>query len=156
KDAKPPEPASTQARLSEVAEAWDRTKDTPSIAALELFISKYNDTYYAGLARLRVDELKKQQVAAAAPPKTLAPVAITPNRPAAEKAFADGNKYAHMGDDTRALADYDEAIRLDPKLAGGFWGRGTVFARKGDDTRAIADFDEAIRLNPNLTGAFFD
>jgi Caspase domain len=55
-------------RLSEVAEAWAATKDTGSIAALELFISSYKNSYYAGLARLRIDELKKQQVAVATPP----------------------------------------------------------------------------------------
>jgi formylglycine-generating enzyme required for sulfatase activity len=61
------------ARLSEAAEAWDRTKDTTSIAALELFVANYKDTYYAGLARLRIEELKKEQVALALPPKAPAP-----------------------------------------------------------------------------------
>jgi len=45
KDAKPPEPAATQARLSEAAEAWDRTKDTASVSLLELFITRYKDTF---------------------------------------------------------------------------------------------------------------
>jgi formylglycine-generating enzyme required for sulfatase activity len=61
-------PAPTLSLLREAAEAWDRTKDTTNIAALELFISSYKDTYYAGLARLRIDELKKHQVAVATPP----------------------------------------------------------------------------------------
>jgi uncharacterized caspase-like protein len=47
-------------RLSEAAEAWDRTKDTTSVAALELFITRYKGSYYAGLARLRVEELKSR------------------------------------------------------------------------------------------------
>jgi hypothetical protein len=45
------------ARLSEAAEAWDRTKDTSSITVLEAYIVRYKDTFYAELARARLDEL---------------------------------------------------------------------------------------------------
>ena len=61
------------ARLSEAAEAWGATKDATSIPMLELFIASFKDTYYAGLARLRIEELKRQQVAVAAPTKVPAP-----------------------------------------------------------------------------------
>ena len=61
------------ARLSEAAEAWGATKDATSIPMLELFIASYKDTYYAGLARLRIEELKRQRVAVAAPTKVPAP-----------------------------------------------------------------------------------
>jgi hypothetical protein len=71
-------PTSGPARLSEGAEAWDRTKDSTSIAALELFISRYKDTYYAGLALLRIEELKKKQAAVAAPTKAPSPPPPTP------------------------------------------------------------------------------
>ena len=49
-------------RISEAAEAWDRTKDATSIAMLEIFIARFKDTYYADLARARIADLKKQQV----------------------------------------------------------------------------------------------
>jgi formylglycine-generating enzyme required for sulfatase activity len=52
----------------EATEAWDRTKDTTSIALLETYVARYGDTYYAELARARVNDLKKQQVAIATPP----------------------------------------------------------------------------------------
>jgi hypothetical protein len=78
-----PEPKAV-GRLSEAAEAWDRSKDATNIAALEVFIGRYKDTYYADLARLRIDELKKQQVAVAAPPKAPAPVPSKPAQPAAK------------------------------------------------------------------------
>src|SRR5215471_13090733 len=65
--AKPPQPLPTQARLSDAAEAWGATKDTTNIAVLEAFIARYKDTFFAELARARVDELKKQQMAVAAP-----------------------------------------------------------------------------------------
>src|SRR5262249_36318029 len=60
--------APTQGQLSDAAEAWAATENTTDIAALELFIASYKDTYYAGLAHLRIEELKKQQIAVAAPP----------------------------------------------------------------------------------------
>src|SRR5262245_25184664 len=53
-------------KLSEAGEAWTVVKDTTSIAGLELFIERYKDTYYAGLARLRIEELKTK-VALAVP-----------------------------------------------------------------------------------------
>ena len=46
-------------RLSEAAEAWDRAKDATSIVVLEAFIVRYKDTFYADLARARVDDLRK-------------------------------------------------------------------------------------------------
>ena len=55
--------APSAARLSDAAEAWDRTKDTASVAVLEAFMMRYTDTIYADLAWARAEELKKQQVA---------------------------------------------------------------------------------------------
>src|SRR6516164_1573305 len=58
-----------------VAEAWAAVKDTTSIPALEAFIASYRDTYYAELVRLRIEELKKQQVVIGISPKASVPVA---------------------------------------------------------------------------------
>ena len=66
----------TTTRLSEVAEAWDRAKDTKSIAALEAFIARYKDTFYGDLARARINEL--EQSSAVNPPKQAAPPNATP------------------------------------------------------------------------------
>lgn len=54
----------------------------------------------------------------------------------------------------RAIADFNEALRLDPKYAGGYNNRGLVYSNKEDFERAIADFNEAIRLNPKFALAF--
>jgi tetratricopeptide (TPR) repeat protein len=73
----------------------------------------------------------------------------TPDQPADANGFYQrGNSYEKQGDLDRAIADYDEAIRLDPKHANAFYNRGNAYTRKGDFDRAIADFSEAIRLNP--------
>jgi hypothetical protein len=44
---------------SEAAEAWDRTKDTTNIALLNAFVVRYKDTFYADMARARLEELAK-------------------------------------------------------------------------------------------------
>jgi len=49
----------------------------------------------------------------------------------------------------RAIADFDQAIQLDPNSTFALNNRGTAYARKGRFDRAIADFDQAIRLNTN-------
>jgi tetratricopeptide (TPR) repeat protein len=63
---------------------------------------------------------------------------------------------AHLGNRNydRAIDDYNETIRRDPKYAIGFNNRGLAYQRKGQTDRAIEDFDEAIRLNPTYALAF--
>ena len=48
----------------------------------------------------------------------------------------------------KAIAHYDEAIRVDPKFANPYIGRGNAYQSKNDYDKAIADYDEAIRLDP--------
>ena len=62
---------------------------------------------------------------------------------------------ASRGDLDRAISDYDEAIRLNPKSGRAFVGRGNVFSNKGDFDRAIADYNEAVRLNSKSALAYF-
>jgi tetratricopeptide (TPR) repeat protein len=56
----------------------------------------------------------------------------------------------------RAVADYDQAVRLKPSDADFYSYRGLAFGMKGDFARAIADYDEAIRLDPKSSNAFED
>jgi tetratricopeptide (TPR) repeat protein len=53
----------------------------------------------------------------------------------------------------KAIADYDEAIRLDPKYAIAFNNRGSAWLIKKEYDKAIADYDEAIRLDPKYVNA---
>ena len=65
-----------------------------------------------------------------------------------------GNAYRSKGDIDRAIADYSEAIHLDPKYASPYNGRGNVYQDKKDYDRAIADYDQAIRLDPKYALAY--
>jgi len=61
------------------------------------------------------------------------------------------------GEDDNAIADFDEAILLQPHLAtfaGLFRSRGLAYEHKGDYDRAIMDFDETIRLDPGDASVF--
>jgi tetratricopeptide (TPR) repeat protein len=62
--------------------------------------------------------------------------------------------YNDKGESDRALADCNEAIRLDPKYAAADNNRGNAYRAKGDLDRAIADYNEAIRLDPKFALAY--
>src|SRR6516165_1012150 len=65
-----------------------------------------------------------------------------------------GLAYFEKGDDDRAIVDYNEAIRLDPKYAAAFNVRGFAYGAKGDYDRAIVDYGEVIRIDPKGAAAF--
>jgi tetratricopeptide (TPR) repeat protein len=65
-----------------------------------------------------------------------------------------GNVHLSNRNYDRAIDDYNEAIRLDPKYAIAFNNRGLAYQRKGETDRAIEDFGAAIRLNPAYAMAF--
>ena len=49
----------------------------------------------------------------------------------------------------KAIADYDEAIRLKPDYASALNNRGLAYFSKGDLKRAVADYDAAIKIEPD-------
>ena len=54
----------------------------------------------------------------------------------------------------KAIADYNEAIRLDPQYAAAYNNRGNAWVDKNEYEKAIADFSEAIRLDPQYAIAY--
>ena len=65
-----------------------------------------------------------------------------------------GIVYRKRGDVDRAIADFNEAIQLDPKFVYAYYERGNSYKVKGDFERAAADFNEAIRLDPKFASAY--
>ena len=56
----------------------------------------------------------------------------------------------------KAIADFSEAIRLDPKDATAYYNRGIAWAGKNEYDKAIADYSEAIRLDPKDASAYIN
>src|SRR5882724_11814199 len=54
------------------------------------------------------------------------------------------------GDVKGAMADYDEAIRLDPRSTNARLFRSSLFRNAANHDRAIDDLSEAIRIDPNV------
>ena len=69
--------------------------------------------------------------------------------------FNRGDAYSYKGDLDRAIADYDQAINLEPTYALVYSKRGNAYSYKGDLDRAIADYDKAISLDPKLGDAYY-
>ncbi len=67
-----------------------------------------------------------------------------------------GVEYELKKDYEHAIADQDQAVKIDPKNSAPYNNRGNIYAAKQDFARAIADFDQAIKLNPKYAEAFFN
>jgi Flp pilus assembly protein TadD len=57
-----------------------------------------------------------------------------------------GVAHGALGQRAQAIADYDQAIRLEPQDARGYLGRAEAYDKLGDSARAAADRREAERL----------
>jgi Tfp pilus assembly protein PilF len=64
--------------------------------------------------------------------------------------FNRGVVHRLAGDHRRALADLNEAVRLDPKYAIAYLQRALTHQALNDQARAQADFQTAARLDPKL------
>jgi tetratricopeptide (TPR) repeat protein len=62
----------------------------------------------------------------------------------------------YLTDRRRAIADYNEAIRLDPNYALAYNNRGQAYLLSEDFDRAFADLGEAIRLDPKYLEAYIN
>jgi tetratricopeptide (TPR) repeat protein len=58
------------------------------------------------------------------------------------------------GDLDGAMADYNQAIQLNPKYSAAYDNRGNVKRKKGDVNPANADFNRAVKLNPKYSAAY--
>lgn len=66
------------------------------------------------------------------------------------------NAYDDKGDSERALEDYDQAVRLDPRLAEAYYNRGHALYRLGRPQDALRDYDKVVSLLPDLPSAYFN
>ena len=72
--------------------------------------------------------------------------ASRPNLMDADAYNTQGNRYLELRQLERAIADFDEAIRLDPKYTAAYGNRAIAYKLQGNKTKAIADFEKFITL----------
>ena len=61
-----------------------------------------------------------------------------------------GIVYVYKADYDRAIADFDQAIRIDPNNAGALYWRGKAEQRKGDVAGGNADVGAAEKIDPKV------
>lgn len=70
--------------------------------------------------------------------------------------FNRARAHADRNEHDQAVADLDQALRLDPDNAMAYGLRGAIHGRKDELAAAIADFGRAIALNPKDTDALMN
>jgi tetratricopeptide (TPR) repeat protein len=65
-----------------------------------------------------------------------------------------GVAYADQGDHAHAIADYTQAIALNPDFANAYNNRGLAYHHQGSYIQAIADYTQAVALNPADADAY--
>lgn len=84
--------------------------------------------------------------------RTLAEVAQEPpptqHELEAEQHFGVAIAKQDAADIEGAIAEYTEAIRINPQYHKAYYNRGLAYYRRGDLDNALADYSEAIRLEP--------
>jgi tetratricopeptide (TPR) repeat protein len=74
----------------------------------------------------------------------------------AEAYIVRGNAKYNLGDKQGAIADYNQAIKLQPDDATAYYNRGVVKYNSGDKQGAIADYNQAIKLQPDYADAYYN
>ncbi|MCP4781912.1 MAG: tetratricopeptide repeat protein [Hyphomicrobium sp.] len=68
--------------------------------------------------------------------------------------WSRGNTYYLKRELDEAIADYNEAIKLNPEFALAYYGRGSAYKDIGEFVRAVADADKVIEINPQDPEAY--
>jgi tetratricopeptide (TPR) repeat protein len=69
--------------------------------------------------------------------------------------IADGLSLAWQDDLDGAIAAFDRAIAVSPRLSFAYLNRGQAYLREGELTRALADLDQAVRYAPSSARNYY-
>ncbi|MSQ47912.1 MAG: tetratricopeptide repeat protein [Deltaproteobacteria bacterium] len=74
----------------------------------------------------------------------------------ASDAYDKGIKFLSEGRQRDAITAFDQAIRLNPRSAEAYLGRGMAYNETGKNEQALKDYDAALALNPQYAEAYFN
>jgi tetratricopeptide (TPR) repeat protein len=74
----------------------------------------------------------------------------------AQDYFLRGYERGAKGNLDAAIADYTEALRLEPRFVSACNNRGVIYSKQGNFRAAIADFDQSIHLKGDDAEVWFD
>jgi tetratricopeptide (TPR) repeat protein len=75
--------------------------------------------------------------------------------PNADNYFARGLAYSDLGDQQKAIVDYNAAIRLDREFAAAYYNRGMSYMALQQLQAAVTDFSQAIKYQPQFVAAYY-
>ena len=65
-----------------------------------------------------------------------------------------GNAYSYIGEYDKAIADYNEAIKLKPNYAKAYCRRGVAYCKKREYNKAIKDYNAVIKREPDYAEVY--
>jgi tetratricopeptide (TPR) repeat protein len=65
-----------------------------------------------------------------------------------------GIRNYEAGNNTKALENYNQALKLDPKLDRAYFNRGLVYQDLEDNEKALEAYNQYLKLNPNYARAY--
>jgi len=87
--------------------------------------------------------------------KAFSSAADTVSPPAAEH-LNRGVEYAKQGQLDKAIAEFEEALELDPNYVKAHVNLGIAYAKQDMFDKAIAAYEQAIRLDPNIADVYYN
>jgi lipoprotein NlpI len=74
----------------------------------------------------------------------------------ASDAYDKGIQFMSEGRQRNAITSFNQAIRLNPRSAEAYQGRGMAYNETGQNEQALKDYDAALALNPQYAEAYFN
>jgi serine/threonine protein kinase len=104
-------------------------------------------------AEAMIEALKAASLSSSAIPPPANPLPPLKN---AKAYFNRALENQNQGQLVLALADYTQAIELDPKFAYAYINRGLVYEKQDQPDRALDDYNKVIKLDPKFATAYYN
>ena len=130
-----------------------------SLESFEIQVNLAEELKYLTLVTLGVSAYAADDWDNAIKQLTEALSVAKPNKAALDPAtiyLYRGNTYYYKKEYDRAIADFNQALQLNPKSALTFNNRGLAYNNKKEYYLAIADYNQALQLNPKYALAFYN